>query len=413
LRRITAIVIGAGHSGLAMSKHLADQGIDHLVLERGKVANSWRTERWDSLRLLTPNWQSRLPCYAYMGTDPDGYMTMPEVAAYLQAYAELISAPVMADTTVLRVARASDGHVVLTDGGSWSCRCVVIASGACNVPVVPALANGLAPNIASLTPFQYRAPDLLPAGGVMIVGASATGVQLAREIRASGRDVLLCAGEHVRLPRLYRGRDITWWMDAMGLMDVRSDDVDDLDRVRRLPSLQLIGTPERETIDLNSLQAAGVNIVGKLVALDAGKAKFSGALHNYCALADLKMNRLLDSIDAWVAATGQDGKFGSACRFAPTRLEGKIPLELDLRRGGIETIIWATGFRPDYSWLDVPVLDRKGRIRHSGGVVDAPGMYVMGLPFMRRRKSSFIDGADDDARDLAAHMSSYLARAAA
>jgi putative flavoprotein involved in K+ transport len=202
-------------------------------------------------------------------------------------------------------------------------------------------------------------------------------------------------------------------MDVLGLMDVRFDEIDDLDRARRLPSLQLIGTPERETVDLNSLQAAGVNIVGKLVALDAGKAKFSGALHNYCALADLKMNRLLDSIDAWVSAGGQDDKFGPPRRFEPTRLDQNIRLGLDLRSGRIETIIWATGFRPDYSWLDVPVLDRKGRIRHFGGVVDAPGMYVMGLPFMRRRKSSFIDGADDDARDLAAHMSSYLRRAAA
>ena len=182
----------------------------------------------------------------------------------------------------------------------WRCRTLVIASGACNVPIVPALSAQLPATITSLTPFQYRTPAQLPAGGVMIVGASATGVQLAREIRASGRKVLLCVGEHVRLPRVYRGRDITWWMDAMGMMDVRYDEIEDLERARRLPSLQLIGTPERATIDLNALRAAGVEFVGKLVAVDGARVKFSGSLPNCCALADLKMNRLLESIDSWI-----------------------------------------------------------------------------------------------------------------
>ena len=412
MRLVTTVVIGAGQSGLAMSKHLSDRGIDHVVLDRGGVANSWRTERWDSLRLLTPNWQSRLPGFAYAGPNPDGYMTMPETVGYLQAYADRIRAPVETRTTVIRVSRSHGGYTVVTDRETFACRTLVIASGACNVPVVPALAARL-PGIASLTPFQYRSPAQLPAGGVMIVGASATGVQLAREIRASGREVLLCVGEHVRLPRVYRGRDIQWWMDATGMMDVRYDEIDDLDRARRLPSLQLIGTPERATIDLNALRAAGVEFVGKLVAVDGARVKFSGSLANCCALADLKMNRLLESIDAWIEAKGVAHRFGPPCRYEPTRIAPSPRLELDLRAAGIDTVIWATGFRPDYSWLDVPVLDRKGRLQHTGGVVASPGMYVMGLPFMRRRKSSFIDGAGDDAADLAAHMSTYLARAAA
>jgi len=395
-----------------MSKHLSDRGVDHVVLDRGEVANSWQTERWDSLRLLTPNWQSRLPGFAYSGPDPDGYMTMPEVVAYLQAYAERIRAPVETRTTVIRVSRSGECYSVVTDRGTWACRALVIASGACNVPVVPALAARL-PDITSLTPFEYRSPAQLPAGGVMIVGASATGVQLAQEIRASGREVLLCVGEHVRLPRVYRGRDIQWWMDATGMMDVRYDEIDDVDRARRLPSLQLIGTRERTTIDLNVLRAAGVELVGKLVAVDGARLKFSGSLPNCCALADLKMNRLLESIDAWIAAKGVGDRFDPPCRYEPTHVSHGHRLEFDLRAVGIETVIWATGFRPDYSWLDVPVLDHKGRLRHTGGVGASPGMYVMGLPFMRRRKSSFIDGAGDDAADLAAHMSTYLARAAA
>jgi putative flavoprotein involved in K+ transport len=204
-----------------------------------------------------------------------------------------------------------------------------------------------------------------------------------------------------------------WWMDAMGMMDVRYDELEDIERARRLPSLQLIGTPERAAIDLNMLRAAGVEVVGKLVAVDGPRVKFSGSLANCCALADLKMNRLLESIDSWIAAEGMTDRVGPRCRYEPTHVPSNSPLILDLDRRGIKTVIWATGFRPDYYWLDVPVIDRKGRIRHTGGVAASPGMYIMGLPFMRRRKSSFIDGAGDDAADLAAHMLIYLARAAA
>jgi putative flavoprotein involved in K+ transport len=255
---------------------------------------------------------------------------------------------------------------------------------------------------------EYRNPDALPLGGVMIVGASATGVQLAREIKASGRRVVLSVGDHVRLPRVYRGRDIKWWMDVTGIMEARYDAVDDLDRARRLPSLQLMGTPERITIDLNTLRKAGVEIVGRLVGLRDGKAQFSGSLANHCTLADLKMYRLLASIDDWIRMTGQEGLFPNSGRPEPTVIPAGTPLGLDLNDGTISSVIWATGYRPEYGWLDVPVLDRKGRIRHDGGIVDSPGMYVMGLPFMRRRKSSFIDGAGDDAADLAAHMHTYL-----
>jgi putative flavoprotein involved in K+ transport len=413
VRQVTTVVIGAGHCGLATSWHLTQSGIDHVVLERGEIANSWQTERWDSLRLLTPNWQSRLPDFTYTGPDPHGYMTMTEVVAYLKSYARRSAAPVLTDTSVLSVSRAPDGYAVSTNRGSWRCRCVVIATGACSVPVIPALADRLPKNIVSMTPFQYCAPHQLPTGGVIIVGASATGVQLAREICASGRDVTLCVGEHVRLPRTYRGRDINRWMDAIGLMDIRFDQIDDLARARRLPSPQLIGTPEHETIDINSLRASGVEIVGRLVAVEGTTVKFSGALRNHCALADLKMNRLLDTIDAWVVANAGTETWEPVTRFEPTGCGPDIRLSLDLRSSRIETVIWATGFRPDYSWLDVPALDSKGRICHDGGVVNAPGMYVMGLPFMRRRKSSFIDGAADDAKDLVAHLGAYLARAAA
>jgi putative flavoprotein involved in K+ transport len=409
----TTVIIGAGQSGLAMSRHLTSRAIDHVLLERGEVANSWSSERWDTLRLLTPNWQSRLPGYAYQGDDPNGYMTMPEVVAYLQRYAAVSHAPVQSHTLVSRIRSSDNGYEVTTNRGPWRCRTLVLASGACNVATVPALAAGVPRTVTSITPMAYRNPDTVPDGGVMVVGGSASGVQLAREIRASGRRVVLSVGEHVRVPRIYRGRDIKWWMDALGMMDVRYDAIDDLERARRLPSLQLIGTPERATIDLNSLRSAGVEIVGRIVGLRDGKAQFSGALPNCCALADLKMNRLLAAIDGWIDRNSAEAGLPPPHRYEPTELGTRTMLELDLNSSGISAVIWATGYRPDYSWLEVPVFDRKGRIRHEGGVVAAPGMYVMGLPFLRRRKSSFIDGATDDAAELAAHLALRLERAAA
>jgi putative flavoprotein involved in K+ transport len=384
-----------------------------VVLERGDVANSWRRERWDSLRLLTPNWQTRLPGYRYEGADPDGFMTMAEVIEFVTRFAVVAAAPVRTHTAVRSVTQTEGGYHVATSNGDVRCRSLVLASGACNVPSVPPLQHALPPSIECLTPFDYRNPDRLPEGGVMIVGASATGVQLADEIRRSGRQVTLSVGEHVRLPRTYRGRDVLWWMEASGLWNQRYDEIDDLARARGLPSPQLVGTSERRTLDLNALSAAGVELVGRLAAVRDGRALFSGGLRNQFALADLKMERLLDTFDDWAddwARThGRDAGIGPPERFEPTRMPASSRLHLDLASGEIRSLIWATGFRPDYSWLGVPVVDRKGHLRHDGGVVDAPGLYAIGLPVLRRRKSSFIHGAEDDARDLIDHLARYLA----
>jgi len=409
LRSVTTVIIGAGHAGLAMSRCLTERAIDHVVLERGAVANSWRTERWDSLRLLTPNWQSRLPGYSYEGDDPDGYRTMPEVVAFIDGYAEAISAPVETSTRVTRVSVDGDGYLVVTDRGEWRCRSVVLATGACNLPNVPKVADAVPAGIASLTPMNYRNPDQLAEGGVMVVGASATGVQLSEEIHRSGRPVTLAVSEHVRAPRTYRGRDIQWWMDRAGVLDERYTEVDDIVRARKVPSIQLIGTPARTTLDLNALRRLGVKLRGRLVGIVDGKAQFSGSLRNHCALADLKMNRLLDAIDDFATESGLHAESGPPTRFPPTEVDESPPLGMDLRNGEIKTIIWATGYRPDYSWLDLPVLDRKGQIVHDGGVImQSPGAYVIGLQFLRRRKSALIDGAGSDAADLADHLESFL-----
>jgi putative flavoprotein involved in K+ transport len=337
-------------------------------------------------------------------------MTMPEVVEFISRFAAVAAAPVRTHTTVTSV-RSIDGggYHVATERGDIRCRSVILASGACNVAAVPPLRQAVPASIACLTAFEYRNPDHLPDGGVLVVGASATGVQLADEIRRSGRRVVLSVGEHVRLPRTYRGRDVLWWMEASGIWSQRYDEIDDLVRVRRLPSPQLVGTPGRTTLDLNALAAAGVEIVGRLSAIRDGRALFSGGLRNQFALADLKMERLLGTFDDWARTQPRQADVGPSERFEPTRAPASSRLDLALASGEIRSIVWATGFRPDYTWLDVPVVDHKGNLRHDGGVVEAPGLYAIGLPVLRRRKSSFICGAEDDARDLADHLAGHLA----
>jgi len=380
-----------------------------VLLERGEVANSWRTERWDSLRLLTPNWQSRLPGYGYEGDDPDGFRTMPETIAFIARYARMIDAPIATHTAVTSLTCDDPGYIVTTDRGEWRCRSVVLATGACNIASVPACAAAVPAQIHTLTPMQYRNPGQLPPGGVLVVGASATGIQLAHEIHRSGRPVTLCVGEHIRAPRIYRGKDIQWWMEHSGVHHERYDQVDDIARARGVPSMQLVGSPERMTLDLNALSFIGVKLVGRLAGIRDGSAQFSGSLRNQCALSDLKINRLLDTIDQWATHNGLDGEIEPPSRLAPTDVEDSPPLGMDLASGEIKTILWATGYHPDYSWLHVPVLDRKGQVRHDGGVTPSPGLYLMGMQFLRRRKSALIDGAGDDARDLSAHLTAYLA----
>jgi putative flavoprotein involved in K+ transport len=334
---------------------------------------------------------------------------MGETIAFIERYAKVVSAPVRTHCPVTAVRPAADGYEVVTEQGTWHCKAVVLATGAFNVAQVPKVSEAVPPGIAQLTTAQYRNAESLEPGGVMVVGAAASGAQIADEIQRSGRPVTVAVGEHVRAPRTYRGRDIQWWMDATGLNDERYDQVENLRRARALASFQIAGYPDRRNVDLNALTSLGVKLVGRLAGIQNGKAQLSGSLRNLCELADLKQNRLLKTFDEWAAESGVSGTVDPPHRPEPTRVEASPPLGLDFGRAGIRTIVWATGFRPDYSWLEVPVLDPKGNIRHDGGVVtEAPGLYVLGLPFLRRRKSSLMDGAGDDARDLSAHLAAHL-----
>lgn len=399
---IDVVVIGAGHAGLAISQLLSTRGVNHVVLERGEVANSWRNERWDSLKLLTPNWQTRLPGCSYDGDNPNGYMSVGELVEFLDDYASKTNAPIITGCAVTSVRRAGARYCVKTERGNWLARAVVLATGACNKPSIPKAASELPAGITQLTPFDYRTPENVPKGDTLIVGASATGLQLADELLKDGRNVTLAAGEHVRMPRRYRGKDIFHWMTHCGIHDQCYTEVEDIARGRSLPSPQLVGSSDLPILDLNHLQDQGARVAGRFMRVWNGEVQFSGSLGNVCALADLKMQRLLKLIDE---TADQDGA-PPAEEFAATRVDDEPLLSLDLKN--VKSVIWATGFKPDYSWLDVDVLDRKGRLRHDGGVVDSEGLYVLGLPLMRRRKSSFIFGIEDDALDIAEHLLGYL-----
>jgi len=403
MRRTNTVIIGGGQAGLAMSRCLTDRAVEHVVLERARIAERWRSERWDSARLLTPNWMTRLPGFAYRGADPDGYMTMPEVVGFLRSYAESFSAPVHEGTSVTAVRREGQGYRIETDRGVWLAANVVIATGHCDKPRVPRMAGQLSDEILQLVPTRYRNPDQLPRGGVLVVGASASGLQLAHEIHRSGRSVTLAVGRHTRLPRVYRGRDILSWFDAAGILDERFDEVRDLDASRGQPSLQLVGHPDRRSLDLATLQDAGVRLVGRAVAAARDQFLLAQDLAESVAAAEAKLTRLLARIDDYIAGAGLAGEVP---RATPRRRVsvGPAPTRLDLREAGIRTVLWATGFRRSYPWLQVPVLDARGEIRHRGGVTPAPGLYVLGLQMLRRRKSSFIDGVGPDAAELADHL---------
>jgi putative flavoprotein involved in K+ transport len=406
MTRTDVLIIGAGQAGLAMSACLAARGVEHVLLERGRVAERWRSERWDSLRLLTPNWMTRLPGHRYRDGVPEGFMHRDAVVALLDRYRRRIAAPVEERTRVLRLAQEADGFAVATDRGAWRARAVVVANGACDGASVPGWARTLPDRIRQVVPESYRRPAELPAGGVLVVGASATGAQLAEELHLSGRPVTLAVGSHVRLPRRYRGRDIMEWMDAAGLLDERAEAVPDLAAARRQPSLQLVGRP-RGALDLGHLAGLGVAITGRALGVQGERLTLATDLAAQIAAAERRRRRVLARIDTHIAAAGIAAPEEPGA-WEPPALSGRPRTGLDLRAAGIATVVWATGFRRDYSWLGVPVLDAAGELVHDRGVTPAPGLYALGLRFLRRRSSSFIDGVGRDAEELAAEVALRL-----
>src|SRR5215472_256818 len=402
MHRVETLVVGAGQAGLAVSRCLAGQGADHVVVERGRIAERWRTARWESLRLITPNWMSRLPAWSYPGTDPDGYMAAPELVSYLEDYAGSFAAPVHENTTVERVEASGGGLRVITDNRTWLASNVIVATGTENRPYVPPFASGIDPGVHQLTASRYQGPHQVPGGGVLVVGASASGVQIADELRRSGRQVTISVGRHSRIPRRYRGRDILWWMERAGILGDTIDEMRDARSARSAPSLQLTGRSDHP-VGLDALAARGVTLAGRLAAAEGRRLSFADDLPASINRAQKRMERMLRTIDAYIARSGDEEGAGPADP-PPPPAAADGPASLDLRRAGIQTVVWATGYRQAYPWLRVPAFDRHGQLAHRCGVTSVPGLYVLGLKFLCRRDSTYVDGVRHDARFVAAHV---------
>ena len=400
------IIIGGGQAGLAMSRSLSVLGIDHVVLERGRIGERWHSERWKSLHLLSTNALSALPGLPHNG-DPDAFMPANAFAAYLQTYAQTMDVPVICGVEVTKVEPVARGYRVSTSAGQWFARSVIVATGACDTPSRPAMAGALASSIVQIDPTAYWEPEQLPKGGVLVVGASSTGVQLAEEIHASGRPVVLAVGDHTRAPRRYRGRDIYAWMDAAGILDDPAHEGGNLAAARRQPSLQLVGSPDNRDIDLGILSRQGVRLVGRLAAVDGSKAGFSGDLERTTAASHERMVRILDRIDDCIERNKLDVPAADPTARIPF-ITASEPLTLDLQQERIAAVVWATGYVRRYPWLKAPVLDSHGEMIHRGGITTSPGLFVLGLTFLRRRRSPFIDGCGIDAEELAPFVKDHL-----
>ena len=397
---IDTIVIGAGHAGLAVSRLLTLEGRDHVILDRGRVAESWRTARWDSLHLLTPNWMARLPGWAYVGPHSEGFMSASRYVHDLERYAAAVGAPVLAATDVVEVSAMGEAYRVVTDSATWRARHVVVATGPGGRPRVPEAVKGLDPGVHLTTAAEYRNPGQLPDGGVLVVGASSSGVQIADELSAAGREVVLAVGRHTRMPRRYRGMDIYWWLETTGRTSRTIEQVRDPEAARRETSLQLVGQHDADVaardVDLATLQSKGVRLAGHLAGAQGRKALFADDLIDSVNGADGQLHRFLDSVDRHIEAHGLAREVWPGHRPQPLAPQ-HTPAELDLAVEGIGTVLLATGYRSHHPWLQLPITAADGSIRHRRGRTAAPGVYVVGQRFQHRRDSGMVDGARHDA----------------
>ena len=411
MTRADTIIVGAGHAGLAVSRLLTDAGRDHVVLDRGRVAERWRTERWDSLRLLTPNWMTRLPGWCYTGPDPDGYLSSAELIQYLEQYAASFQAPLVLHSTVVEIVAVSGPPAarfrVVTDTDTWDARHVVVATGPHGRAHLPAGLSGISRGFQVIAASSYRNPAALPPGGVLVVGASASGLQIADELRRSGREVSLAVGRHTRMPRRYRGMDSFWWLAATGRLARTIDEVSDVNAARRENSLQLVGNSDPclrgRDLDLGVVQERGVRLVGRLAEVVGTVASFRSDLDETVAEADFRMHRFLDAVDHYVDGTGLTREVLPAMRPRPVKVSNPAS-RIDLAAENIRTVLVAAGYRPYHPWLQLPVQAPDGSIRQRRGVTSVPGLYVVGQSFQHRRDSGFIDGARHDARYVVDHL---------
>jgi len=407
------VVIGAGQAGLATSWHLKQRGLEHVVLERGRVAETWRSRRWDSFRLLIPNRLCQLPGFRYTGEHPDSFLSKDEVVQFFEAYVASFDPPVREGVAVTELRRGPDGdwEIVTAAGATLGASNVVVATGAYQRPFLPSLAERIDPEIAQLHVDSYRNPAQLPDGAVVVVGGGSSGGQIAADLARSGRQVYLALGRCTWLPRRYRGRDITAWNDATGFSAQPVQALDDpLARLRCLP--MLTGTDTGEDMTPRTLRDEGIAITGRLVGVDGQRMRFADDLAATLEAGDGFVSRIKARIDAYIEANGLDAPPDKpGVPPAPDRTDTSLR-ELDLGAAGVTAIVWATGYRLDFGWIRDAQFDEQGFPVHAGGVTGEPGLYFVGLPWLTTRGSSFIIGVGADAEKIVGHLSGHGAHQA-
>jgi putative flavoprotein involved in K+ transport len=408
MEKVNTIVVGAGQAGISMSEHLSNLGISHLVLEKGRVAESWRTARWDSLRANGPAWHDRLPSRKIESVPQDVFTPKDKLVEYLVDYAEQNKAPIRTGVSVLSVKKLpkKHGYHVVTSGGEYEAINVVAATGAFQVPVVPRIVPEDAP-VQQIHSVQYRNPGQLPEGAVLVVGAGASGGQIAEELVSAGRKVYHSIGRHIRPPRFYRDREGAYWTGVLGRWDTVNRDT----KARNI-ALAISGVHTKMPIDYRALAAKGAVLVGRTASYADGKLSFANDLADNIAFGNKSYLDTLDVIDRYIENNGLDlPEYPDARTLLPeTEYEKNPILELDLAAAGITSIIWASGFKRDYSWLQVDTFEEDGTPIHEMGVGKEPGIYFLGLPFQTRRRSSFLFGVWYDAKyvaDYIAMMQNY------
>ncbi|SAK62711.1 MSMEG_0569 family flavin-dependent oxidoreductase [Caballeronia ptereochthonis] len=393
----SVIVVGGGQAGLSVSHFLQQANIDHLVLEKHTVTHTWRTQRWDTFCLVTPNWQCALPGHPYTGADPHGFMKKDEIIEYLDAFIAKVKAPVLEGAAVMRVTRDANGRYVVTSGrGEFTADQIVVASGGYHTPIVPRMAERLPQNITQVQSSEYRNADALPPGAVLVVGSGQSGAQIAEDLHLSGRKVHLAVGEAPRCARFYRGRDVVDWLADMRYYDMPVTDHPLREGVRDNTNHYVTGRDGGRDIDLRRFAVEGMELFGRLEDFRDGKLRFAANLRANLDDADDTYNRINASIDGFIAKHGIDAP--SAMRYEPLWQPQDERVELDLQASGITSIVWCIGFTPDFGWLDAPVFNGRGYPSHMRGVTAVPGLYFVGLPWLHTWGSGRFSGVARDAQ---------------
>lgn len=396
---VSVAVIGGGQAGLAASYHLGQHGIEHVILEKNRIAHSWKTQRWDAFCLVTPNWQCQLPGFPYQGDDPKGFMLRDEIVAYVEGYAKHISAPVHEGVAVMSLRRGAEGRFLLdTSAGEMTADAVVLAVSGYHVPNVPRMAERLEGSVTQLHSSAYRNPAQLPDGEVLVVGSGQSGCQIAEDLHLAGRKVHLAVGSAPRCPRVYRGREAVEWLNDLGQYDLPVDQHSLKEKVRKNANHYLTGRDGGRDIDLRKFALEGMSLYGRLKDIQNGRFIFAGDLADNLDNADRVYNGICGLIDNHIARSGIDAPAQS--HYTPLWQPGEPVADLDPARAGIGTVIWTTGFRSDWSWIELPMFDGNGYPTHQRGVTSVDGVYVIGMPWLYTWGSGRFVGIGRDAEHV-------------